>query len=237
METKQHIDDLRNVGNYPISESAHYLMIPIGTLRSWVLGQSRNNSQGFKRSKPLIELPESGMKIHLLSFTNLVEAHILRAIRAQHGVSLDKVRKALDFMQQQFSVPHPLARVEFQTDGVNLFVESVGRLINASDASPGQLAMREMLKHLLKRIELDEEGIAARLFPYTRSSNEDGPKLVVIDPRISFGRPILVGTGIPTAILAERYKAGDSIDELAYDYDCDRLKIEEAIRYEFPRAA
>jgi uncharacterized protein (DUF433 family) len=97
--------------------------------------------------------------------------------------------------------------------------------------------MREMLKHLLERIELDEEGIAARLFPYTRSSDEDGPKAIVIDPRISFGRPVLVGTGIPTAILAERYKAGDSIDDLAYDYDCDRLKIEEAIRYEFPKVA
>jgi hypothetical protein len=27
-----------------------------------------------------------------------------------------------------------------------------------------------MLKHLLERIELDEEGIAARLFPYTSPS-------------------------------------------------------------------
>ncbi len=46
------------------------------------------------------------------------------------------------------------------------------------------------------------------------------------------GRPVLVGTGIPTAILAERYKAGESIDELALDYGCDRLQIEEAIRCE-----
>jgi uncharacterized protein (DUF433 family) len=235
MQVKQHIFDLRNVGNYSIAESAHYLMIPVGTLRSWVLGQSRENMQSRERSKPLIELPKSELRIHLLSFTNLVEAHILRVIRTQHGVSLDKVRKALDSVQQEFSMPHPLARVEFQTDGVNLFIESVRKLINASES--GQLAMREMLKHLLERVELDEEGVAARLFPYTRSSDEDGPKAIVIDPRISFGRPVLVGTGIPTAILAERYKAGDSIDDLAYDYDCDRLKIEEAIRYEFPKVA
>ena len=43
---------------------------------------------------------------------------------------------------------------------------------------------------------------------------------------------MIAGTGILTSILAERYKAGDSIDDLAYDYDCDRLKIEEAIRWE-----
>jgi hypothetical protein len=134
MQVKQHVVDPRNVGNYSIAESAHYLMIPEGTLRSRVLGKSRKGTQSREHIKPLIELPISELRIHLLSFTNLVEAHILRVIRTQHGVSLDKVRKALDFVQQGFSMPYPLARVEFQTDGINLFVESVGRLINASES-------------------------------------------------------------------------------------------------------
>lgn len=43
--------------------------------------------------------------------------------------------------------------------------------------------------------------------------------------------------GVPTAILAQRYAAGESIDELASDYECDRLKIEEAIRYELARSS
>jgi uncharacterized protein (DUF433 family) len=55
---------------------------------------------------------------------------------------------------------------------------------------------------------------------------------VVIDPRVAFGRRTIDGTGIATSILKERYSAGDSIDELAIDYDCDRLSIEEAIRCE-----
>jgi uncharacterized protein (DUF433 family) len=41
-----------------------------------------------------------------------------------------------------------------------------------------------------------------------------------------------VGTGIPTAVVAERYKAGETIDELAQDYGYQRLGIEEAIRCE-----
>lgn len=49
---------------------------------------------------------------------------------------------------------------------------------------------------------------------------------------IAFGRPVLVGKCIPTAILGERYKAGDSIDTLALDYRCSHLQIEEAIRCE-----
>lgn len=225
--------DPRDIPTYPIFEAARYLLIPEGTLRSWLLGRHYQVKGIKKFSKPVIDLPNPDIK--QLSFTNLVEAHVLRVIRSEHQIALDKVKSALDYVERQFSMPHPLARIEFQTDGADLFVDSVGRLINASQT--GQLAMRETLKNLLKRIELDEEGIAAKLFPFTRLREEDDPKSVVIDPRISFGRPVLVGTGIPTAILAERYKAGESIDDLALDYGCDRLQVEEAIRCEFPIAA
>ena len=59
---------------------------------------------------------------------------------------------------------------------------------------------------------------------------------MVIDPRIAFGRLTIAGTGIVTDILKERYKAGDSIEDLAFDYDCDRLSLEEAIRCELSAA-
>jgi uncharacterized protein (DUF433 family) len=59
----------------------------------------------------------------------------------------------------------------------------------------------------------------------------------LIDPYIAFGRPVLTGTGIPTAVIADRYKAGESIDELANDYEQDRFRIEEAIRCELAEAA
>jgi uncharacterized protein (DUF433 family) len=52
---------------------------------------------------------------------------------------------------------------------------------------------------------------------------------VVIDPYVSFGRPVLTRSGLPTVVIAERYKAGESVDELADDYDRERLEIEEAI--------
>lgn len=48
---------------------------------------------------------------------------------------------------------------------------------------------------------------------------------------------MIAETGIATSVLAERLKAGESIEYLAYDYNCDRLKIEEAIRCELPAAA
>lgn len=71
-----------------------------------------------------------------------------------------------------------------------------------------------------------------KLYPFTREHKADEPKTIVIDPYISFGRPVLAGTGIATTIIAQRYKAGESIEELAEDYGRSRSEIEEAIRCE-----
>ena len=79
--------------------------------------------------------------------------------------------------------------------------------------------------------------MVARLYPFTRKRMVDESKAIVIDPLISFGRPVLAGSGIPTAVIAERYKAGESVDELADDYGRERLEIEEAIRYELDERA
>src|SRR6266700_5345065 len=97
--------------------------------------------------------------------------------------------------------------------------------------------MREMLAAHLRRVEHDATGLAARLYPFTRKRQPDEPKIIVIDPWVSFGRPTIAGSGITTGIIAERYKAGESIDDLAQDYGCQREKVEEAVRCELDLAA
>jgi uncharacterized protein (DUF433 family) len=59
----------------------------------------------------------------------------------------------------------------------------------------------------------------------------------VIDPEVAFGRPVLASTGIPTAIIADRLKAGESVNELASDYGRSQEEIIDAIRCELPSAA
>ena len=76
---------------------------------------------GGQRSRSLIHVDDP--KKQYLSFVNLVEAHVLAAIRRRHGVRLPKVRRALDYLQRQFPVEHPLINQAFQTDGLDLFVD------------------------------------------------------------------------------------------------------------------
>ena len=232
-EARAETQDRRLAPAYSAGEAAHYLRMPEATLRSWVAGRYYPVAGRSKRSKPLIHLDDP--RKQYLSFVNLVEAHVLAAIRRHHGVRLPKVRRALDYVEREFHVERPLIVQSFQTDGLDLFVECYGDLINAS--REGQSAMKEILDLYLKRVDWDSKGLPIKLYPFTRDSQADGapaadPRVVVMNPTVSFGRPVIVGTGIPVSSIYERYKAGDSVADLARDFNLEISAIEEAIRCE-----
>lgn len=220
--------DPRQEPAYTVPEAAHYLQIPTATLRSWTVGRRYPVQKGERFFEPVIVV--ASREPAMLSFVNLVEAHVLDAIRREYSVGLPAVRRTIVFLRQELGSKHPLAEQKFETDGRDLFIRKLGELITVSKG--GQKAMPEVLDAYLQRIEWDLQGLATRLYPFTRQRELVQPKVVMIDPRVSFGRPVLAGTGIRTELVAERYKAGESIDELARDYDRNRVEIEEAVRCE-----
>jgi uncharacterized protein (DUF433 family) len=224
--------DPREAPAYGIAEAAHYLGIPRATLRAWALGQCSSLDGERRLFKAVLRIADREHR--LLSFYNLVEAHILDALRREHGLSLQKLRKALDFLARRMPSEHPLAWKRFATDGLHLFVEEVGRLTDVTQE--GQMALLRILEAYLSRIEWDPQGRARQFYPFVRRRDRDDPKVVVIDPAVSFGRPALAGTGIPTSVICERFKAGETFEELAHDYGREPGEIQEAIRCEL-RAA
>lgn len=158
---------------------------------------------------------------------------MLATIRKQHAVSLQKVRKALAYVSRELGKARPLIEAEFSTDGVALFVERYGKLIDAT--AQGQNAMREILEAGLTRIERDEHGLAARLFPWHRDPHE--PRIVEVNPVIAFGQPVLAATRVPAEVILDRFRAGDSIEVLAGDYRIERESIEALVRGWFVPAA
>jgi uncharacterized protein (DUF433 family) len=224
--------DVRELPAYGVAEAAHYLRLPPATLRAWAVGLYYDSEVGRKFFKPLIH-PAAQSPV-VLSFINLIEAHVLGAIRRKHRVNMPAVRRSVDFLKKELGSAHPLADHKFETDGVDLFISHYGQFISVSQG--GQIAVRELLQAHLQRIERDNRGIPIRLYPFTRMGALDEPKNIVIDPFISFGRAVIAGTGVTTELVAERFKAGESAGDLASDYGCDREKIEEAIRCELSLA-
>ncbi len=220
--------DPRDLPAYSVVEAAHYLRLPVATLRGWAIGRPYPRSDGLQFSEPVLTLPDSNRPV--LSFINLVEAHVLGAIRRRYRIRFHKVRSAVVFLKERLHSRHPLADYEFTTDGISLFIDHLGRFINVTEE--GQLAMRQLLLVYLRRIERDPKGIPVKLFPFTREPEADEPRAIVIDPHLAFGRPVLVGTGVATVIIAERFEAGETMEALAADYGRARSDIEEAIRCE-----
>lgn len=220
--------DPRTLPAYTLAEAAQYLGVPASTVRWWSVGRGTYPS--------LIEAASVEGGTVLLSFFNLVELHLLAVIRREHEVRMPKVRAAIDYLRRKLKITqHPLLSHRMQTNGVDLFVECLGDLINISQ--DGQQAMRALFEAALLRIERDTSGLPRKLYPFTRSNVDDAPRMVEINPRRAGGRPVLVGTGLATEIVAERYKAGESIEELAQDYGRKAEEIEEAIRCELATAA
>ena len=211
---------LREMPAYSIAEAAGYLRLPKSTLRAWLLGQGAFRS--------VIDIADR--KSRHLSFINLVEAFVLAGIRREHAIPLPKVRKALGYLRRTFKTDRPLADEEFATDGVELFVEKFGALVGATQA--GQMQLREVILDRLTYIRRDTSGTPEKIVLFPAGKDSVAATSVVIDPRLSFGRPVLDGLGVRTSILAERFKAGDLIDELAREYDASPEAIQNAIRCE-----
>jgi uncharacterized protein (DUF433 family) len=218
--------DPREMPAYGIPVAAHYLRLPASTLRDWVLGKEYETKKGRARFKPPIDLADK--KGRLLSFFNLTEAHVLRAFRTRHGISLKVVRSAIDFLRDKYASPHPLLEPGFRTDGYHLFIERLRQVVDVS--GHGQLVFPEIAEHF-DRLEYENNQVK-RFFPFTRPHGT-GPKTMFIDPTLSFGRPVLASICVPTATIAGRLTAGESVQELADDYACSIQEIEEAIRCEF----
>ena len=59
----------------------------------------------------------------------------------------------------------------------------------------------------------------------------------MLDPEVSFGRPVITSRGIRTGMIAHLVRAGESIDDIAHEYDIDRNLVADAFLFEFKRAA
>jgi uncharacterized protein (DUF433 family) len=221
-------NDPRHQPAYPLTEAARYLKLPAATLRAWTLGRPYPTTRGKSQFRPIIR-PASGQP-PILSFSNLIEAHVLRALRTEHGVSVKALREAVEFAEKKLGIERLLLRPELCSDAGQVFLDRYGELIDLS--ASGQLAMRQVLQAHLKRVTWDAQRFPIRLHPFVVGETVSSGMPIAIDPRISFGRPVIISRGISTATIVARIDAGELVAELAADYDLSLAEIDEAILYE-----
>ncbi len=218
----------RDSAAYTLAEAARYLRLPAATLRSWVLGRQYPTAEGSGEFPPLIR--PASRQPPLLSFANLIEAHVLRSLRTEHGVPVKALRSALAYAEKSLGVDRLLLRPELRADAGKIFLDRYGELIELS--ASGQLTMRRLFAEHLKRVEWDSSNFPAQLYPFLWTAAPSDERPIVIDPRIAFGRPVVQRKGISTSAIVERIDAGETIQDIAADYGLGPSEVEQAILYE-----
>jgi len=205
---KFNIETISDQPLYPVAEAARYIRLNPNTLRYWL---------------KVLELKTPHPKF--LSFNNLIEAYVIKALQQEHNIRLNAVKQAIQYASKKLNIPRILLHRELKFTGGDLFIEFYGDLINLSRS--GQLGIKGVLEQYLERIDW-ENNLPIRLYPYIM----DIQKYIALDPKIRFGRPIIKSKGIETAIIRERIDAGEDEAFIANDYDISIKEVSIALAYE-----
>lgn len=218
---------------YPVPEAARLARLPVRTLWNWVRGDGYRAGGRAARAHPVIRPTAKSPDGFALSFINLMETVALAGFR-ESGVSMQRVRKALQYAARHMQMEHPLVHERILSDGVDLFWQYQQRepqgevhLVNISRG--GQKAFPESVMRYLREMEWGPDFLVSRWWPGSRRA---GAGAVVVDPARAFGAPVIAKTGIRTRDVFQRFSAGEPIEELAIDYGLSVAQIEAAIRTE-----
>jgi len=185
---------------YNPAEVGRLVGISNNRVRRWLQGYSYGHGHLKRHKGPVIKSSSSDYSGYA-SFLDLVDLLFVKRF-LDHGLSLQKLRKALDEAAEILGTSH-FARERFFTDGnkVYLEVKSQGRAI-LELLSGGQWVIPQVIRDLACQIEFDQASeLARRWYPF-------GPEgLIVLDPFVSFGRPTITGKGIATLNIYDFYAA------------------------------
>jgi uncharacterized protein (DUF433 family) len=225
--------DPRTLPAYSMTDAARCIGAHPATLRTWFKGRSYPTRGGVRRSPNLL-VPAAA---DALSFQNLVQAHVVQGIRKRYGIPMHRVRDALAYLRESMGSLDLLASEKFYHDEKHLLLKIEDRLISLSER--GQTVSEKVLQQYLHRIEYGQDGLASRLYPFlhTASGLFYEPRHIMIDPSVAFGKPCLKRLGVKTEIIADRFLAGEPIEELSADYGAKPEEIQEAIRWSSRKAA
>jgi uncharacterized protein (DUF433 family) len=203
------------VPSYRVFDAARYARTTSQTIRNWehtreAIVSKRDEGEG-------------------LSYLQLIEVGVVAAMR-KRGVTLRRIKDAREYLCAKFKHDYPFAHYRFKTDGKKLVMDydqivqsDKNKLLELNEN--GQLAWTPILAALLHEFEYEADIDTVLRW---RVAGADNP--IIIDPRIAFGAPHV--NGIATWVLRERWKSGESLADIAEDYDLPANLVFSALQFE-----
>ncbi|MFI6346420.1 DUF433 domain-containing protein [Streptomyces sp. NPDC050560] len=199
------------------AETSFHLQIPPSTLGDWLNGKAAG--------APLVHQVEpvrSGQPS--VPFVAVAEAYVLRSLRTM-GLRMREIREAAEAVRDAFGTPYGLVSRRIATDGVDIFVEH--GLDDLRRARDGQAPIREVVDRYLRYLswEADDD------FPSSLQLQQYGDTVpVLLDPRFGHGLPVVAANRVPVKALIDLWEAGESVENIAYEYDMEPDQVDELRR-------
>ena len=203
-------------GIYTIPDASLILGLPKSRLRSWVLPAST-------KTNPVIQSVGEG-RGRVFDFNELIEAHTIYSLR-KLGVSLQKIRLAHEKLSKLFSTAYPFAKKGVLSDGNSVLfdLKNSGERYLLNVSHDIQTEFRDMVLPFCTKLEFDEEtDLAKRFWPLGKR------RMIVVDPRRSFGRPVIQGTNILSETIFGMLRGGESITNIVAQYDIPESAVKDA---------
>jgi uncharacterized protein (DUF433 family) len=213
-------------GVYSLSEAARLTGLRRARIKNWFEGRS-----GEPIPRPVFSSdyePVGGD--YAISFLDLVEVFVAGQLR-EHGVSLQYIRKAHVKLQTDWDTKHPFSKKDVRTDGKKIFavLDDNERKIVYDVVTRNQV-FESFILPVLEKIDYDQATRDALKWHLT--------DMVVLDPKVCFGKPVVEDVGITTYVLAASYYAnGQDAKAVARWYEIDEAHVIAAVEYEASNAA
>lgn len=162
-----------------------------------------------------------------LGFLDLIEVRFVDAF-LEAGVTWRTLRDVRAKAQAIYRTEHPFCTRMFVTDGRCIFEDrGNNRKQGMTDLAAGQRVFPAVIRPFLKELQFAKD--AGTLESWWPSGKK---RFVVLDPTLSFGQPIIAVGNVPTEVLFNAVKAGQSPKEVARWYEVPLRSVKDAAEFE-----
>ncbi len=227
---------LLGTGIYPLHQAARLVGANPRAAHRWLKGYGRKYKGERVRSAPLwhTQLESEDLPGDVIGFRDLLELRMVAAF-VRHGVDLKVIRATVDAATQNFGASYPLTNQRFLTDGKRIFLDAIEQATGEArmiDVLKKQFVFADIIKpSLYAGIEYGSDGVR-RWYPEARR------KVIVLDPGLQFGTPVIAEAGIPTDTVHASYLAeGGDAAMVARVFDITPKMVAAAVAFEERLAA
>jgi len=207
-------------GLYSVHEAALFSRVSQATLNRWLFGTTHRKAL----RKPLLDTANG----KYVSFIEFVEAMAVGELRRM-GISLQKIREAIDTANKTYRIEHPFAHKTHKTFaiGKDLYITIDGvDPVGLTGIDKFQTSSKQILEVYMKGLSFGPDNLANSFTAFANKAS-----LITMTPSKLFGEPLVVRCGYSAQTLWNAANEEGSMEVAARNYGVEEEDVETACLY------